>query len=352
MMLSRFLYILSVYFSLLACSSEQPEIQTVCTRDDIGNYIVKWEVTPALEGVVKMYVSDDPDEFDFTQPVGTYPISDGVATYITHDNFNRKFFCLTFNDEYPQVVASRFVAMDEMQNFRDLGGYQTEEHRRVRWGKVFRSGTITPYTEWDSIRFSIVRVKTIIDLRPEEDARQTPISYKKAQLVSIPISLGNQSELDRRIEHNRMRKGDGLLYMQDLYLQFVSDDTAKFAEALDVFTHEENYPIVFCSLLGKDQAGFLAALLLSALDVPRETVLRDYVASNQYIDPLHFQERVEHLSPDTQEAVTVLVSARESFLELAFRKIEKDYGSVDKYLRNELGLTDAKKNELRRLLLY
>lgn len=350
--MTRFLVFVNLCLALLACSSEQPEIQTVCTRDEIGNYIVKWEVSPATNGVVKMYVSDSPDHFDFSSPVGSYKVTDGVATYITDDNFNRKFFCLTFDGKYPQVVSARFVPMDEAQNFRDLGGYRTADNRNIRWGKIFRSGTIHPFTEWDSARFSSVHLQTIIDLRPAEAIRANPIPFKDIHIVSLPVPVGNQSELDRRISRDRMRKGDGMLFMQDLYLQFVSDDKPQFSQALDVFTHEENYPILFCCLLGKDQSGFLAALLLSALNVPKETIMRDYVDSNQYIDPLLFSNRVEHLSQDTQEAVTVLVSARESFLELAFQKIEKDYGSVQNYLCNELGLTKEKQQKLRELLLY
>ena len=351
-MMTRFLLFITLCLAWTACSSEKPEILTACTRDEIGNYIVKWEVSPLMDGVVNMYVSDNPEDFDFSSPVGSYKIADGVATYITDDNFNRKFFCLTFNGKYPQIVSARFVSIAEAQNFRDMGGYQTTDNRTIRWGKIYRSGTIFPFTEWDSSRLENIHLRTLIDLRPQEAMLANPVPFKNIHVVSLPVPLGNQSELDQRINRNHIRKGDGLLFMQDLYLQFVSEDKAQFSQALDVFTHEENYPILFCCLLGKDQTGFLAAMLLSALDVPKETILQDYTDSNQYIDPLHFSNRVAHLNQETQEAVTVLVSARESFLDLAFQKIEKDYGSVQNYLQNELGMTKEKQARLRELLLY
>ena len=351
MMLVRcsFLFVVSLFLS--ACSLKDSVIQTVCSQNEVGNYIIKWEVSPESDGEVKIYVSDSPDEFDFTSPVGSYPISNGVATYVPRDNSKRKFFYLTFNGKNPQIVSSRFVKMDKIQNLRDLGGYQSGK-QHIRWGKVFRSGSIHSFSEWDSIRLSNIQVKTIIDLRPVRYIDNNPIRYDAANIITIPVSLGNQLDLDWRIRKNRIKMGDGLLYMQDLYLQFVEEDKEQFSKALKLFVDKENYPILCCSVLGKDQAGFLAALLLSILDVPNETILSDYVASNEYIDPMRFLGRVEHLNQDTQEAVTVILSARESFLNLAFEKIKKDYGSVREYLHDGLNLSDEEQARIREILLY
>ena len=38
------------------------------------------------------------------------------------------------------------------------------------------------------------------------------------------------------------------------------------------------------------------------------------------------------LNTDAQETITVLLGANETWLDLAFHKIKKEYGSTDKYL--------------------
>ena len=37
---------------ITGCSSNNPEIRALCLRDDIGNYILKWETEPQMEGIL------------------------------------------------------------------------------------------------------------------------------------------------------------------------------------------------------------------------------------------------------------------------------------------------------------
>lgn len=352
MMKTRLLITIALGITLTGCTEKEPEIRTVCTRDDIGNYIVKWETSPAMEGTVSLYTSDNPEDFSQAQRAASAKIEDGVVTYITSDNFKRKYFRLNFNDEYTEIVGARYVRMDDIRNLRDVGGYHTAGGRQVKWGKIYRSGEITRMTPWDSTRLANLGIRTIIDLRTGEECEKHPIAYRRANIVHVPVVAGNEQDLSDRIWNNQMRKGDALLYMQDVYLQFATRNAAQFGQALDVFLHEENYPILFCCPLGKDRTGFLAALLLAILGVPEETIMQDYLESNQYINPAYYSEWVNGLNFDTQEAVTVMISARESFLSPVLMKINKQYGSVQKYLQKELNLTEKKQEELQRILLY
>ena len=37
---------------------------------------------------------------------------------------------------------SRFIILEGGRNFRDVGGYRTEGGRTVKWGKLYRSGSL------------------------------------------------------------------------------------------------------------------------------------------------------------------------------------------------------------------
>jgi protein-tyrosine phosphatase len=334
----------------VGCTSQEPEINAVCQRDAIGNYIIKWETTPEIDGELKVFVSDYPDMRN-PAPAGNAVIRAGVLKYVTNDNMARKYFRLLFDDRYEQIVASRLVLMDSIPNFRDLGGYRTAAgDKTVKWGKVFRSGETGTLREWDLQRLRKMNIKTIIDLRTESEVAVSPVSFPDVRIVSVPV-VSDVDHIIRQIMEGRVRKGDVSLFMQDMYLRFVND-TQPFEQALSVFLEEDNYPVLFISSRGKDRAGFLSALLLSALDVPEQTILSDYAGVNDYINLKRYNPLVRQKDMDVQEAMTVALSANEAFLNLTFLKIRKEHGSFDSYLREELHISEKQKEKLKSILLF
>ena len=154
MILKRILFLFTSVTLLSGCSSGRaPEIRAICLRDDIGNYIIKWETDPHTYGVMKLYVSDTPNSFDMSRPCSYADINDGRVTYITNDNITRKYFLLSFNDKYYHTVGARSVQMDSVQNLRDIGGYFSEHGGRMTgWGKIFRSGELKALSRSGTIR--------------------------------------------------------------------------------------------------------------------------------------------------------------------------------------------------------
>ncbi len=336
---------------LAGCSSPAPEIHTLCEQDAIGNYLIKWETDPALEGMVKIYVSENPDTFPASDPVLYAPISDGVATYITKDNVSRSYFMLTFNDKYPQVAGSRVLKFDHARNFRDMGGYAAG-HKQIRWGQVFRSDEFIKKGNQDSMRFSKLGIKTIIDLREEEEVALHPLPEWGARRIPIPIHLQNRESVSRLIQEGKMRKRDVLLYMQDQYLNFMENYSEQYAEALSLFAERENYPIVFNCSFGKDRAGFLAMLLLAAIGASEETILLDYTLSSGHISTDQVDAFARDLGPEGQEAFTVLLSSPEAMITPTLLKIKKEYGSMDNYLTKKMHLTEDMRKKIKDILLY
>lgn len=351
--MSKKIYSLWAVLILLAgCTANSPDIRVVCQRDDIGNYVVKWETYPQIQGVMKLYVSDDPERFTMDHPVVSADITDGRVTYVTNDNVTRKYFLLAFNDKYTKEASSRAVVMDHVQNLRDLGGYQTKGNLTTKWGKIYRSGDLSQMNEWDNSRINRLNIKTIIDLRSKSEVAASPIQYQDANIINIPVSTENIDEVLGKIRSGKLRKGDGLILMQDLYIQFVEKNSEQFGEALQLFLNEENYPIIFNCSLGKDRSGFLAALLLLALDVPESTVMQDYLASNEYLNFKKFDSLVKNLDTEGQETLALLLFANETYMDISLSKIRKEYGSFHNYLQKELRLTDKERAYLKEMLLY
>lgn len=338
--------------ALAGCTSHAPDIYTLCLRDGIGNYVIKWETNPPVEGSVNIYESDNPEKFIKSAPVLQANINQGVTTYITTDNITRKYFKLVFNEKYSQVVGARSVPLDSVQNLRDIGGYFNDRHEMIRWGKVYRSGDISNLSFLDSLRLDKLGLKTVIDLRGIKEIAQSPLALPGVRIVKTPLSTDIITELQPYLQSGRIRKGDAIVYMQDLYLKFITENKEAFAEALGVFLDKDNYPILFNCTLGKDGTGFLAALLLFALSVPEETIMQDYLTSNDYIMTTRYTPFARNLSLDAQEVITVLLSANESFINPLLLRIDKDYGSMDHYLETVLNISDKEQDKLKDILLY
>ena len=207
-------------------------------------------------------------------------------------------------------------------------------------------------SEWDSIRLDNLGIKTIIDLRTNQETLTAPIKYTKANILQIPISVARSPMPPNVLSRDECGKETPGYIWKTEYLQFVTDNTDQFAKVLEQFQNEDNYPILISCSYGKDRTGFLTAMLLAALDIPRDAIMEDYLTPNQYIDTSHLADIVKHLSTDAQESITVFLTANEGLMDLAFHKIKKEYGSTEKYLSKGLRLTDKKRERLKDILLY
>jgi protein-tyrosine phosphatase len=337
---------------LTGCTSQAPDIQVVCERDEIGNYILKWETVPQIRGTVKLYVSDNPNSFSKKEPAAITDIADERMTYITNDNISRKYFQLVFNDQFYKTVSSRAVVMENIQNFRDMGGYLAEDKKAIRWGKLYRSGELSSLNESDSLRLKNLGIKTIIDFRTPREIEKAPFRYTNAKVIHIPISFGNSNLFFEKIREGRLRKGDALIFMQDTYIGFVQQQGEQFGKAFHVLLDEKNYPVVFNCTLGKDRTGFFAALILLALDIPESTIIQDYLMTNDYLDLKKFEDRVKGLNTEEQETITLLLTANEKYIDIALSTIKKEYGSYQKYFLKVLGISEKEQDKLKEILLY
>jgi protein-tyrosine phosphatase len=120
----------------------------------------------------------------------------------------------------------------------------------------------------------------------------------------------------------------------------------------DILLDENNYPLVFFCSLGKDRTAIAAALILAALEFDRETILNDYLLSNDLIDYYSLVKNIGSFTPQVEETIMALYGSNREYLTYALDRIEKDYGSIPNYLEEELKLTGKKREKLKEILLY
>lgn len=255
--------------------------------------------------------------------------------------------CLPFVS-MAQVADSsqRQVKLQGAVNFRDLGGYKTQDGHIVKWSRVYRSAAINHLTDSDMMVFSARHIKTVVDFRgTEESAIAQDRLLPNTDYILCPA--GSENTLNWTKSLSTVKSGDSL--MQTFYAQ-----TDAFTDRYRPFFQKllqlpDSSALLFHCTAGKDRTGIGAALFLYALGVPFNTILQDYEATNVYRaqeNAAMMQGMIQKMHVSEQVAKDMM-SAKSNYLQATFGAITKKYGSVDAFMAKELGLDAANIRKLR-----
>ena len=350
------LYIASFFSMVLlflsSCASTV-KITSVAERNSEGDFLLKWEVSPDQDGKIEIYSSLSDSSRDAFIPIVSTSVSDQFALINPTGSQMREFFVLRASGVYSGIVSNRVIEMNHIKNFRDLGGYFNGENRQMRWGKIYRSGDLSSADLFDQDRLRKLGIKTILDLRSEKNAKAHPIFFNpNIRRIALPMAGMDVDIMDSHINKRNFTRSDAIRYVQDSYIDIVENYKGVLTEMFDVLTAEDNYPVIISETLGKDRVGLVSFLILSAIGIPENTIMDDYLFSNQTIDPRTTIDYAQTLPEYIQEAITALLSVNRVYLDYTIDYIKQKYGSVDNYLQKELNVTPAKKSLLKKYLLY
>lgn len=243
----------------------------------------------------------------------------------------------------PMSTPSRSLHLTGATNFRDLGGYLTSDGRRLRWRRLFRSDHLASLTASDRRVLADLGLARSFDFRGDEERETTAYALPGVQIHALPIPPSVVQNLQlRRDQGQTLDAGAAAEVMEQTYEAFVERHSERFATLLQHLVARD-VPTVFHCTAGKDRTGFAAALILSALGVPRETIVHDFLLTNELFRRPDMSSR--HDLP--QEVIAVLWGVQARFLERALATVERHHGSVDAYLTH-LGLGPAERRELAR----
>jgi protein-tyrosine phosphatase len=228
---------------------------------------------------------------------------------------------------------ARHLNLAGASNFRDLGGYPTRDGRVVRWRQLFRSNHLGRLTEDDVAMVRSLGVRSAFDFRGQQERTEALCGVADITVHSLPVEPTVVASL-RAIAATGtpLSTQHAIQVMQNSYRSYVQENTPRF-RALFAHLAEDRAPLVIHCTAGKDRTGFACALILHAFGVPDQVISEDYLLTN------HFYRRDPTASSDLPENVRqVLGSVQEAFLAAAFEAIDADYGDLETYFREGLGL--------------
>ncbi|GAA3195200.1 tyrosine-protein phosphatase [Actinocorallia longicatena] len=246
------------------------------------------------------------------------------------------------------VDGGASLGLEKAPNARDLGGYRTRSGRRVRPGRALRAEALNQLTDDDLGILEGLGLRSVVDFRgPGETAYsgfdRVPAGVESLELpvfaadhdiyvTLAPLFTTDDHDLQRRV----LGDGGAEKIMTEMYRWFVNDPLPRDAFATTFRLLSEGEPVMFHCTAGKDRTGWMAAIVLTALDVPVETVYNDYLLTNLRQAPLIDMFR----GPDSKIDVALvepLLDVRQGYLDAAFDEVGRRFGSFETFVKDGLG---------------
>lgn len=320
---------------------DHPIRDATVTRIGPRSVDISWRFSSSPVGV-EIFRGPLPERIDRTRPVGVTGSEDHIV--IGHLKPDQPHYFALVGDKAPAlIVAERRMPLEGAVNFRDLGGYHTHQGKVVRWGQVFRSDNLARLSKRDLLFVRHLRISTLCDFRTPAETRRSPNKLTQSdslRYLHLPIQHG---EHDPAAAFERIKKGDFQWLSEDFmaqgYVMSVDNFASLWSEFFNTLAAPESRPLLFHCTGGKDRTGTAAALLLSILGVPEETIVADYALSAQYIAGVlkMINDQLEELGVDPHEVApyfTVTPGRMRTLLD----HIRKTYGSAARYLTEKAGV--------------
>ncbi|WP_282630050.1 tyrosine-protein phosphatase [Empedobacter sedimenti] len=231
------------------------------------------------------------------------------------------------------TLNERNLPLEGGFNFRDLGEIINTKNQVIRKGLLIRSDDLANLTDNDLEILNDYPIRTIIDLRTTYERLKNPdhIPNSCNHEVHLDISSGHFENLVKQFKKGISNPKE---FMCNIYEDFVLDKTCQmqYKKFFDIIQHKNRTPILFHCTAGKDRTGFATAMILAALKVDFETILDDYMDSNFYLEQKY--AHILKINPDYK----YLIEVYPEYLGKSFEVIETNFGSVENYLTDILGI--------------
>lgn len=253
------------------------------------------------------------------------------------------------------MAPPRLLPLEGGFNLRDMGGYATADGRVVRHGVLFRSGTMSMLTEADERHLAGLGIATVCDLRRPGERHRDPTRWcGPAGAFYWSRDYEETSGVLGELLHGSAPTAEGVrARMMALYPEILVDHMPSYRFLFERLLGG-HVPLLFNCSAGKDRTGVGAALILAVLGVPRETIVEDYLLTNDCADFSRMMKpgdpAIERYRAVGEEVLEPLLAADTDYLEAMFDSLDRDHGGLDAYLRG-IGVDEPATARLRDLLL-
>lgn len=241
----------------------------------------------------------------------------------------------------------RAIPFPNVSNFRDFGGYETQDGRTLPKGLLYRSAHLGRLDPAGADMLGTLGIKTIIDLRGKvERTKALPEldTHRGIEIVSAPVEPGAPATMlladGRTLTADLMRES-----ITTIYGRYGRDPMLGFGAALQALLDRSDAPLLIHCTAGKDRTGYTVALVQLLLGVPLSVVMADYQLTNSLWDRAY--DGASRFPPDVMEPGLL---ADEKYLSSALTALQEEHGEIDTFAARATGIPDYGKRLRKKLL--
>lgn len=255
------------------------------------------------------------------------------------------------------INNSQVLDLQSVGNMRDLGGFHAGNGKHIKYGKIFRSAHLHHLSETDQMTLQALGVNKVIDFRGVEEQENEPDKpMPGTQYFLFPVFSSTRIPvINEAFMKDMLHKKDLLIdllfrqkeQIQEVYRDFVLEKSAlkAYHDFFQILLQNDKQKdtVLFHCTAGKDRTGFAAALLLKCMGVDMDSIINDYLLTNEYL-----KKRIEetivkfqslHLDETIIQETKKYFLAQEDYLKLSFQTISDNYGSFPAYMKR-LGIDE------------
>lgn len=233
-------------------------------------------------------------------------------------------------------------------NFRDLGGMTGIHGKKVRFGRLLRSGGVTDLTSDDiTLLQDSYPLAKIIDFRSSEEVTHSPdVTIPGSEYIHLDI-FADVPEIAPTKDYMKRLKSPQMVdeFMLRTYELLVTAPACleKYTHFLRLLLATSEGAVLFHCQAGKDRTGIGAAIILSIFGVSRDDIFTDYLLTNEMRQEANLKLldtlKEQGVPSEKLEVLLVALQVKEEYLQHAFSTIETQYGSMDLFIRDALQMT-------------
>lgn len=234
-------------------------------------------------------------------------------------------------------------------NVRDLGGLDTADGATTRSGAIVRADNIRRLTEAGWAALVEHGVRTVVDLRFDEELAEDPPSDVPVDVIHISLFGHWTPEFEQEVRTRQRTTDDWAGMLKWMYLDALDRNGTAFAAAVLAVAEAGEGAVCIHCLAGKDRTGILAALLLRLAGVRPETIDSDYAASERNVRQMFAGWIDEAVDEEDRARRSRHVQVPAGVMRGVLAELEARHGSVAAYLL-QAGATQESLDAVRRRL--
>jgi len=263
--------------------------------------------------------------------------------------------CKTYTSsktEFSTYSNQNHIGIKKVYNLRYLGGIKNSEGKILKDSLIYRSGNLHNLRKSSFDELTRMKINKVIDLRTKQEIAKEPDQLPKNMIYKVYSAFEDKNDEMRNAKQlalkGKISENDADKRMIKFYTDYVSENPEIIKKIITEILNSDQ-PILYHCTAGKDRTGIITALILKVLKFDDAVIFEEYLQSNNLRSKiiqkrLNLADNFHFIFPKLDMGVIEKTSwVEQNYLQSAFDEIDKQYGSIDNYIHQVLGISDEQR---------